>query len=113
MHEVGIAKNIIDVVQQQLPQDETLAVKSIHVKVGALARVTPDALRFGFQIAREQTRLNSTELIVEEVPASMECEACEVVTVQMEPILICPSCASTRLKMLSGNELEVTKIEYE
>ncbi|HJZ13558.1 MAG TPA: hydrogenase maturation nickel metallochaperone HypA [Acidobacteriota bacterium] len=113
MHEVGIARDILKVVNQQVPADVAHAVKSIRVKVGALARVTPEALRFGFQIASVSTPFQSAQLLVDQVPLQMECEVCLLITVGSEALPICAACGSTRLKILSGNEMEVVEVQYE
>jgi hydrogenase nickel incorporation protein HypA/HybF len=113
MHEVGIARDIISEVNRQVPENIAPAVKTIRVKVGALARVTPEALRFGFQIASVSTPFQFAELLVDEVPLQTECEDCLFISTGFEALPVCAACGSTRTKILSGNELEIVEVQYE
>lgn len=70
MHEVGIARSILESIEKQLPVDHN-TVKSIRIKVGEKAGVTADALRFGFQIASMRSPLRNAELLIEEIPLIM------------------------------------------
>ena len=36
MHELGIAQNILEIVQQAVPKEQTAAVRSIRIRVGPL-----------------------------------------------------------------------------
>ncbi|RME31043.1 MAG: hydrogenase maturation nickel metallochaperone HypA, partial [Candidatus Zixiibacteriota bacterium] len=49
MHELSIAVNIMEAVQQQLPAADQARLKAIGLRIGELTDVVPEALTFGFE----------------------------------------------------------------
>jgi len=64
MHELGLAEGILAVV---LDVAERERVERVRVSVGALQRVTPDSLRFHFEVAAQDTLAANAVLDVEVV----------------------------------------------
>jgi hydrogenase nickel incorporation protein HypA/HybF len=63
MHELSIAKSLIDLAEANLRAAEIRGrVAMVRLQVGALSGVVPDALRFGFEIATKGTLLESSTL---------------------------------------------------
>ena len=112
MHEMGIALEIIRIVQASIPADQTDAqVERVNLKVGKLSAVVPDSLRFCFEVAAQDTSLEGAELAIDEIPVSALCRTCDHRWTIAEPVFICPKCNGGQIEMLSGRELDIDSIE--
>jgi hydrogenase nickel incorporation protein HypA/HybF len=97
-------------VEEAVRQDAR--VIAIHVKVGALSGVLPEALSSAFELARAGSPLEHAELVVKEVAATAHCTTCDaerpVVSVQQ---LCCPICGTATPDLIQGRELEIVALE--
>ncbi|MCC2274477.1 hydrogenase maturation nickel metallochaperone HypA [Streptomyces sp. ET3-23] len=113
MHELSIATAIVERAEETA-RFHGGRVTAVRVRVGEMAGVVPDALRFSFEVAVEGTALESVRLLVEEVPARARCAPCGTgFAVGMPPLLWCPRCDRPAQELVEGRELEVTAIELE
>jgi hydrogenase nickel incorporation protein HypA/HybF len=113
MHEMGIALQIMDIVNQSLPGDEDLRIKSIQLRVGKLSAVVPQSLRFCMDVVTKDTPAEGAELYVEEVPVMLVCNECGHKTEIDRPPFQCGSCGSADVELISGREMIVDSIEVE
>ncbi|MHC4405767.1 MAG: hydrogenase maturation nickel metallochaperone HypA/HybF [Planctomycetota bacterium] len=75
--------------------DEPGDVTSVRLRVGARSGVVPDALRFAWDAACRNTRLDGSVLEIDEVAARIWCDACgREQTVPGAFSLRCPICSS-------------------
>ncbi len=111
MHELGIAQNILQIVQQSVPEKSAADIRSIRIRVGQLSGVVADSLDFCFSVLVSQTDMQRASLKIESISILSECKSC-LHRFQMEDLgFSCPSCKSTNLQLISGRELEVVEIE--
>ena len=112
MHELSLAENIVDIVRQNLPAEQSGAV-SVKVRVGEMAGVVPDSLAFCFEAITAGTPLEGMRMVIERVPLREKCRTCGEERVLPQPLFLCPACGGSDLLILSGRELEVSEIEVE
>jgi hydrogenase nickel incorporation protein HypA/HybF len=86
-------------------------VKQVTVRIGHLRQVVPDALQFSWEVVTDSTDLKGAELVIEQVPAVVECTECGERTTLDLPILACGSCQSLEVKLISGEEFLVVSME--
>jgi hydrogenase nickel incorporation protein HypA/HybF len=86
-------------------------VKQVTVRIGHLRQVVPDALQFSWEVVTDLTALKGAELVIEQIPAVIECNECGVRTTLDLPILACGSCQSFEVKLISGEEFLVVSME--
>ncbi len=111
MHELGIAQNILQIVQQAVPENQAAAVRFIRIRVGQLSGVVPDSLEFCFAAITNETAMERARLDIVKVPIISECKDCRN-RFQMDDFSFsCPACNSVNLELISGRELEVMEIE--
>ena len=112
MHEISVIQNVIELVRQQLADQGPVRVTGIRLRVGPLAGVVSDALRFAFDAAAPGTLLEGARLDVEASPLTAWCRNClaerDVATTQR---LACPVCKQPTPDLLSGKELELAWLE--
>jgi hydrogenase nickel incorporation protein HypA/HybF len=88
-------------------------VSSVTVRVGHLRQVVPDALLFSWEVVTDSSALKGAKLVIEQVPAVIECTNCGTQTTLDMPIMSCGSCESFDVTILSGEELVVVSMEIE
>jgi hydrogenase nickel incorporation protein HypA/HybF len=71
----------------------------------------PDALQFSWEVVSSTTDLKDAQLVIEQVPAVVECLDCGATTVLDLAILACGACDGFDVKLLSGEELLVVSID--
>ncbi|GHH86796.1 putative hydrogenase nickel incorporation protein HypA [Streptomyces sulfonofaciens] len=114
MHELSIATALVERVQEVARRHGDAPVRTVRIRVGELAGVVPDALRFSFGLARAGTAADAALLLVEEVPARARCEPCGTAfAVGTPPFLWCPGCDTPASGVVSGRELEITAVELD
>jgi hydrogenase nickel incorporation protein HypA/HybF len=113
MHEMSLLESIIEVVEDEHRKQPFGRVRMIRVKLGALAMVEPDSLRFCFAIIAGGSVAEGARLEIDTVSGAGWCEDCcahVTLTARYGP---CPGCGDARLRMTAGNELQLTEIEVE
>ena len=112
MHEMGIAIQIVEIATASIPEDmQHSRVAKVNLKVGKLAAVVPESLKFCFQVATKDTALEDAVLSIEELPVVARCNDCEKEWTISNPAFTCPGCNSGSLEILSGRELDIESIE--
>ena len=112
MHEMGIALQIVEIATASLPADLGEArVAAVNLKIGKLAAVVPESLRFCFDVAVQDTPLAGAKLVIDEVPVTASCKDCNARLTIDEPVFICKTCQSGALEILSGRELDIESID--
>jgi hydrogenase nickel incorporation protein HypA/HybF len=111
MHELSIALSILDELEEQIEKHDHAAVEAVHVRLGVLSGVDPQALRFAYELAREGTPFAASRLKIESVRLLVLCLQCKQ-THQPDPQNICcPRCLTPEQEILEGRELEVRALE--
>jgi hydrogenase nickel incorporation protein HypA/HybF len=114
MHEMGIALEIIKIASDSIPENlKKSKVERINLKVGKLAAVVPDSLKFCFEVAAKNTPLEGAILQIEEIPVTARCKNCGYFWTATQPVFICEKCDSGSVDLLSGRELDIVSIEVE
>ena len=106
MHELAIAESVVDTVTQRLPG---ATITGVHLEIGALSGVVPDAIRFCFDLATEGTGLAGAELTITEDPARCRCRGCGSEFAPDGPIVLCP-CGSADVAVTGGGELRILSV---
>ncbi len=111
MHELALAQNILNIVEQYVPAARAPDVRAVRVRVGNLAGVVPDSLDFCFGAIVGGTPWQSAKLDIDRVAARAACRACSI-TFEIEDLaFVCPSCGSLDVELVSGMELQVLEVE--
>ncbi len=110
MHELSIAKSIVDSVLASVAERPSAAIASVHLRIGELTDIAADALEFGFSVLSRGTRLEHTTLRIESVPIVARCNACRQSFTVEDYHFVCPACKSGDLHMLHGDELEIDHV---
>ena len=109
MHEFSIAEDILDIVQENAGPGAQ--VDCVHLILGPLSGVSPDALLFCFPEVAKPLGMGTPRLVIEETAAKVHCCDCGLDYESKEFYDGCPRCDSMNRQILSGQELTVDWIE--
>ena len=111
MHELSIAMRIIEMAEEVAVRHSG-RVCAVRLKVGRLSGVVKEALRSAYELAREDTKVSESALVVEEVDVTAYCPACAAEkAIASFPELRCPTCGGPTAQVVHGRELEVVALE--
>lgn len=110
MHEIGIATEIISIVEKEARQRGLDGIEEIKLKIGALAGIDPEALKFGFEAATAETKLANTRLNIQWLPARGRCRACGYEFDIDDLVFLCPHCDNADVELIQGEELDIVHI---
>ena len=114
MHELSIAYNLVEIADEAARKAGAVRVKVVYLRLGALAGVVEDALRFGFPVAAVGTLVEGAELRIEPVAVQVQCDHCAAPRTLTPPYAFrCPVCGQPAVKLVQGRELQIESIEIE
>jgi hydrogenase nickel incorporation protein HypA/HybF len=108
MHELALCQAIVDTVTRHADGHR---VEQVEVRIGHFRQVVPDSLLFSWDLLIEGTELSGCALVIEHVPAVVECRRCGGATTLDLPILVCDRCGTTDVALVSGEEFLVASID--
>jgi hydrogenase nickel incorporation protein HypA/HybF len=106
MHELAITQGVVDTVTERTGD---APVASVRVRVGRLAGVVPDAMRFCFELVTAGTPLEGAALEIEQPEGRGRCRTCGEDFVLPDLVLLC-ACGSADVEVLAGRELTVASV---
>jgi hydrogenase nickel incorporation protein HypA/HybF len=110
MHELSIADAVVTIASRHAAGRK---VTRVDLKVGHLRQVVPDSLTFAFELVSAGTELEGAELVIEDVPARVRCNACSAETVLKAFPAHCGGCGGLDVEVSGGDELLVDALELE
>jgi hydrogenase nickel incorporation protein HypA/HybF len=111
MHELAIAQNILEIVQQSVPEEQAQWVRWVRMRIGPLSGVVADSLDFCFGAIISETKMRNARLAIEQAPMILRCKNCQNEFQTSDLAFVCPACQGSNLELISGKELEIVEIE--
>jgi hydrogenase nickel incorporation protein HypA/HybF len=111
MHELSIAQNIVDILNDQMKIHKLSRIESVSLRVGVLRSVEIESLSFSFNALTAGSRLEGARLEVEEVPVRGRCMECGQQFNVKNWLDDCPLCGGPWMEVTSGKELDIVAIE--
>jgi len=110
---MGIANSVLEAVRTEMDRHPGTYPCRVGLRIGEMAAIDQDALRFCFEAIIHQTDLEPLELGIEVCPRRHRCEVCEHEFVVRDYDFCCPQCASLKTRCIAGDELELAYLEVE
>jgi hydrogenase nickel incorporation protein HypA/HybF len=107
VHELAITEGIVAAVVERMP-DTT--VRRVHLEIGRLSGVVPDAVRFAFDLVTAGTTLDGAVLEIDEPGGRVACRSCAAEFDSDDVIALCP-CGSADVELVRGRELRIRAVE--
>jgi len=112
MHEMSLAQNILDIVDEYMQNDKGKLIE-VAVEVGELVAVVPDSLTFCYEALVENTPYQGSKIIIKILPLSATCSNCSTSFSIEDFKFKCPQCTNTDVVIESGQELRISHLEVE
>jgi hydrogenase nickel incorporation protein HypA/HybF len=109
MHELGITRNIVSIVEEAA---RGRRVRRVTLDVGKHAGVIPGALLFCFDVVAQGTALEGARLDINEIAGRGRCRDCGRVFETASLYEAC-TCGSHQIERLAGEELKIREMEVE
>ncbi|HMK53541.1 MAG TPA: hydrogenase maturation nickel metallochaperone HypA [Methanobacteriaceae archaeon] len=120
MHELSMAQAIVDTVLDAAEKNDAQEILEVTIEVGQLTMLNPEQLKFLLDIITEDTLLENSQLIIEEIPVEIECQACNFKgkastdgSDHYLTIVLCPECGERNVEVTKGRECNVKNIRIE
>ena len=107
MHELALAESIVSAITERLGGERVVTVR---LRVGRLAAVMPDALRFGFDVCAQGSCAEGARVEIADVPGHGTCRDCGA-SFELWDLLTPCSCGGVRLDVSGGEDLEIEAVE--
>jgi hydrogenase nickel incorporation protein HypA/HybF len=112
MHELSIAMSIVEGAREETRARGLEHITAVHLKLGALSGVVKDALLFSYEAACQDTELEGSRLVIQEVAVTLFCPACQCEREAVAPQeLRCAFCGEASAEIIHGKELQVVALE--
>jgi hydrogenase nickel incorporation protein HypA/HybF len=109
MHELAITQSIVETIVERT---ERARVTAVHVIIGKVSGVVPEAVRFCFEIVAAGSPVEGARLEIDEPPGRARCRACAAEFEAEGLIVLCP-CGCVDVEVLGGDELLIRSVEVE
>jgi hydrogenase nickel incorporation protein HypA/HybF len=108
-HELSVCGSIYKIVDRAAAGR---AVSVIHLQVGQLRQIVPDALKYCWTLVSDQTDLAGSELEVDSVPVTFLCAECScLTTLDDDPLFLCHRCGGSHVSVTTGEECMLNSLE--
>jgi len=111
MHEVSIMEEAVRMAVETAKAAQASRVVKLHLRVGTLSAVVPEAMQFAFDVVCRDTIAEGATLEMETVAAACWCPECRAEFECAEFISECPRCHNLSGELRRGRELEIASVE--
>lgn len=110
MHEMSIAMNILDIVQEYAEKEKATQVKEIELEIGTLSGIEFDALKFALEVTMKTALTKNSKIKIQKVQAKSACIDCKNEFETLNLFEQCPKCQSYSTEIIKGKELQVKSL---
>lgn len=113
MHELSIALNIIDIVNDNFAKAGAARVNDIELEIGKFSGIEIDALEFALQTSMTNTHLKDAKVEIITLDGKGICRDCKNEFTMTTLYDECPICKSFDIDIKEGQELRVKSINVD
>ena len=111
MHEMALIGSVREIVEATAREIGAARVTVVRLRIGALAAVDPQALRFAFDVVMKGGCAEGAALEIDTVPGTAWCWDCAQTVTLGAGEAACCACGGHRLEVTGGTEMRVHEIE--
>jgi hydrogenase nickel incorporation protein HypA/HybF len=112
MHELSIAVNIVEIVEEHLAAAKAVSAAEVELDIGNSSGVVIEALQFALEEAVKKTSMANAKIIINEIPSQAKCLSCSNEFIPDDIITPCPKCGHLFAEIISGKEMKIKAIRY-
>jgi hydrogenase nickel incorporation protein HypA/HybF len=111
MHEVGLMQEALRIAIAHAERNGGTRIHRLALRIGLLAGVETDALRFAFDVVTQDTIAEDAELAIDPVPTRCWCASCRHEFQATDFVFRCPKCQQLSDDVRQGREFDLTSVE--
>jgi hydrogenase nickel incorporation protein HypA/HybF len=111
MHELALMESVAELALTAARQRGAEAITAIHLRIGSLAGVEPEALRFAARVVLRGGLAEGARFTIAVVPARAWCAPCGALFALESGLGLCPRCGAASRELRQGRELELSSLE--
>jgi len=108
MHELSLTQSVVEAIAERLGDAR---ITRVRLEIGKISGVVVDSIRFCFDLITDGTTLQGAVLEIIEPSGECRCRDCSAEFTVDDPIILCPSCGSANVAVLSGRDLLIKSVE--
>lgn len=113
MHEMSLAENIVQLINDAARDQQFTRVKTIWLEIGQLACVEKESLRFCFDVVAQDSIAQQARLEIIDIAGQAICMECQQAVPIASYYEACPDCGNTVLQTTQGTGMRIKEIEVE
>ncbi|KAA3663730.1 MAG: hydrogenase maturation nickel metallochaperone HypA [Chloroflexi bacterium] len=111
MHELSVTANILEIASRHGEDANATKITDLYLVIGALSSIVDDSVQFYWDTISSGTLCEGSTLHFDRIPAQLLCLDCNESYKLTGELATCPNCDSSRVKVQSGNEFYLDRIE--
>ena len=111
MHEMALAEEVLQIVQEAARREGVSRVSALWLEVGQLSSVEPEAMRFCFDAVARGSIAADARLEILVAPGRAWCNACATSIALTALGEACPHCGGYDLRITDGEQMRVREME--
>lgn len=113
MHELPVTENILDIVLRYANQAGAEKVVTIYLVIGQFSSIIDNSIQFYWEIIAKDTIAEGANLEFKRIAGQFRCNNCQLAFSPRDDTYACPSCGSTKIEIIAGNEFFIEAIEID
>ncbi|MFT7004593.1 MAG: hydrogenase nickel incorporation protein HypA/HybF [Sulfurimonas sp.] len=113
MHEYSIVQSLLDSCDENAKANNATKVMKVVIKIGVMSGVEADLLRTAFDTFKEKTICEDAEFIINVQEIVVKCNECQKEATLTKLEYTCPSCDSSDLQIIDGEDMYLMQLELE
>jgi hydrogenase nickel incorporation protein HypA/HybF len=113
MHELPITESILEIALRHAQNAHAKRITDIYLVIGQLSSIVDESVSFYWDIVSKDTIAEEAELHFRRIQTELICLDCNQRYHPGNEDLTCPSCKSSRVKIVAGEEFSLEAIEVD
>jgi hydrogenase nickel incorporation protein HypA/HybF len=113
MHEMALTASLVELIEIESQKQSFSRVLVVHLDIGALGGVDPEAIRFCFEASARRGILDSARLEIRIIPGKGWCVDCAKPVEVFDRFDACPECGGCNVRATGGDDIRIRDLEVE
>jgi hydrogenase nickel incorporation protein HypA/HybF len=113
MHELAVTQSILEIALRHADIQKAKRITDLNIVMGDWSTSVDDSIQFYWDMISDGTIAMGAKLNFTRKPVLIECLECGNRYTPNSRELLCPNCASSRIKVQTGEEFYLESIEIE
>ena len=113
MHELAVTQSILEIAVRHADGQKARRITDLFIVMGEWSSTVDDSIQFYWDMISDGTIAKGATLHFRRIPVEIVCIECNHTYNPNSRELLCPNCASTRIKVKTGEEFYLEAIEVE